>query len=221
VAGMADACRELEMPIVSGNVSLYKETPDGPILPTPVIGTVGLLEDRSRGIPMRWSTGDAILLLGDPGAASASLAGSELAWRRGRFGGSPILDLPAGARLVRLLVLLAADGVVRGAHDISIGGLAAALARLAMASGTGAEVQLPATAVAGSPTAAVYGERPGRVLLAVAEGLSDEVQARANAADVHCLRIGTATAGPLLVDGDGLELRASLAELTRAWSTPF
>ena len=122
---------------------------------------------------------------------------------------------------MRLLVALAADGVVHGAHDISIGGLAVGLARLAMASGTGAEIQLPAIAVAGSPTAALYGERPGRVLLAVAEGLGDEVQARADAADVHCLRIGTAAAGPLLVDGEGLALRASLAELTRAWSTPF
>ena len=221
VAGMADACREMEVPIVSGNVSLYNETPDGPILPTPVIGTVGLLEDRSKFIPMRWSAGDVILLLGDAGAAATSLAGSELAWRRGRFGGAPILDLPAGARLVRLLVALAADGVVHGAHDVSVGGLAVALARLAIASGTGAEVQLPATAVAGSPTAAAFGERPGRVLLAVAEGLSNEVRARADAAGVQCLRIGTATVGPLRVSGNGLELRASLAELTRAWSTPF
>ncbi len=221
VAGMADACREMEVPIVSGNVSLYNETPDGPILPTPVIGTVGLLEDRSKCIPMRWSAGDVILLLGDAGAAATSLAGSELAWRRGRFGGAPILDLPAGARLVRLLVALAADGVVHGAHDVSVGGLAVALARLAIASGTGAEVQLPATAVAGSPTAAAFGERPGRVLLAVAEGLSNEVRARADAAGVQCLRIGTATVGPLRVSGNGLELRASLAELTRAWSTPF
>ena len=221
VAGMADACREMEVPIVSGNVSLYNETPDGPILPTPVIGTVGLLEDRSKFIPMRWSAGDVILLLGDAGAAATSLAGSELAWRRGRFGGAPILDLPAGARLVRLLVALAADGVVHGAHDVSVGGLAVALARLAIASGTGAEVQLPATAVAGSPTAAAFGERPGRVLLAVAEGLSNEVRARADAAGVQCLRIGTATVGPLRISGDRLELRASLAEMTGAWSTPF
>ena len=54
VGGMADACRALDLPIVSGNVSLYNETPDGPILPTPVVGTVGLLEDRSRLVPMRW-----------------------------------------------------------------------------------------------------------------------------------------------------------------------
>ena len=221
VAGMADACRELEMPIVSGNVSLYNETPDGPILPTPVIGTVGLLEDRSRFIPMRWAAGDAILLLGDPGAASGSLAGSELAWSRGQFGGSPTLDLPAGARLVRLLVALAADGMVHGAHDLSVGGLAVALARLAIASGSGAEVQLPATAVAGSPTAALFGEQPGRVLLAIADPLIGDVQTRAEAAEVQCLRIGTARVGPLRVSGDGLALGASVAELTAAWSTPL
>ena len=112
VAGMAEACVALGIPIVSGNVSLYNETPDGPILPTPVVGTVGLLDDRARAIPMRWSDGDEIWLLGAAAWDAGALAASELAWRRGRFGGEPSLDLPAAGRLVRLLQVLGDRGLV-------------------------------------------------------------------------------------------------------------
>ena len=71
------------MPIISGNVSLYNETADGPIVPAPLVGMVGLLEDRSNAVPMRWSHGDEIYLLGEPAWEPSSLAGSEHAWRRG------------------------------------------------------------------------------------------------------------------------------------------
>ena len=171
VAGMSEACRSLGIPIVSGNVSLYNETPDGPILPTPVVGTVGLLEDRSRAVPMAWHAGDEIWLLGAPAWAAGALAASELAWRRGRFGGEPSLDVEAAARLVTLLGRLAADGLVAGAHDVSVGGIAVALARMAIASSTGATVALPAAASA-LPTAGLFGERGGRVLVAVSPASS-------------------------------------------------
>ena len=123
MGGMADACRALGLPIVSGNVSLYNETPDGPILPTPVVGTVGLLHDRSRLVPMRWREGHEIWLLGEPGLDPSALAASELAWRSGRRGGTPHLEIDAGVAVVQLLVTLAGDGVVAGAHDLSVGGL--------------------------------------------------------------------------------------------------
>nr|MBA3688860.1 phosphoribosylformylglycinamidine synthase subunit PurL [Chloroflexota bacterium] len=165
VAGMAEACVALGLPIVSGNVSLYNETPDGPILPTPVVGMVGLLEDRSRAIPMRWSQGNEIWLLGVPAWDPGSLAASELAWRRGQFGGKPSLDLSAAARLVSLLSDLGVGGEVTGAHDTSVGGLAVAIARLVIASGVGATIALPREAAAW-PTASLFGERGGRVLVA-------------------------------------------------------
>jgi phosphoribosylformylglycinamidine synthase subunit PurL len=220
VAGMADACRALGIPIVSGNVSLYNETPDGPILPTPVIGTVGLLEDRSRSVPMRWSAGEAILLLGEPGGEVGDLAASELAWRRGRFGGRPALDLPAGVRLVRLLVSLAAEGLLRGAHDLSTGGLAVGVARLSIASQVGAQITLPLDA-AGVPLAAAFGERPGRVLVAVAPDRVDTVLARAATAAVPGRRIGQVRPGDLAISGPDFELRATIEQLAAAWSTPF
>ena len=87
IDGIADACRTLDLPVVSGNVSLYNETPDGPILATPVVGTVGLLAERDLAIPMAWRAGDELWLIGDPADDSAALAASELAWRRGLRGG--------------------------------------------------------------------------------------------------------------------------------------
>ena len=95
IDGIADACRAIGVPVVSGNVSLYNETPHGPILPTPVVGTVGVIEDRSTAVRMAWSPGDEIWLLGDAAGDAAALAASELAWRRGIRGGvSNTLPLP-------------------------------------------------------------------------------------------------------------------------------
>src|SRR5688500_1499349 len=142
IDGIADACRALEIPVVSGNVSLYNETPDGPILPTPVVGTVGLLEERDTALRMSWAEGDELWLVGDAADAPDALAGSELAWRRGLRGGTPSLDLDGAARTVRLLPRLAREQAVTSAHDVSVGGLGVALARMAIAASIGARVTL-------------------------------------------------------------------------------
>jgi phosphoribosylformylglycinamidine synthase II len=220
VAGMAEACVALGLPIVSGNVSLYNETPDGPILPTPVVGMVGLLDDRSNAIPMRWTEGDEIWLLGTAAWDAGSLAASELAWRRGRFGGHPSLDLPAAASLVSLLGHLGVRGMVTGAHDTSVGGLGVAIARMAIASGVGATIALPSEA--GSlPTASLFGERGGRVLVAVAPDSAGGVAAAAGAASVQAQRLGRAEGISVnLAIGEGSVSRA-LDQLRAAWSTGF
>jgi phosphoribosylformylglycinamidine synthase II len=215
VAGMSQACDALSIPVVSGNVSLYNETPDGPILPSPVVGTVGLIEDRTLAVPMRWREGDELWLLGSPAFDTDALAGSELAWRRGLHGGRPSLDLAAAARLVLLLPDLAARGLLSGAHDVSVGGLGVALARLAVSSGIGASVELPSQVPAG---AALFGERTGRVVAAVASSRVPAMRAWAAAARVEILRLGTAGGGELRV---GAGLRTSLAALEGAYRTPF
>ena len=219
VAGMAEACRELGIPIVSGNVSLYNETADGPILPTPVIGTVGLLEDRSRAVPMTWQAGDEVWLLGGLGADEEALAGSELAWRRGRFGGTPSIDLVGARRLVDLLIQVADAGTVAGAHDLSLGGLGVGLAKLAIASGVGVEVELPA--VAGLPTAALFGERGGRVLVAVRPDRSPALRAAAADAGVAARTLGVAGGNELRIASGDDQLTSSLPALMEAWATPF
>jgi len=220
IAGMGDACRALGIPIVSGNVSLYNETPDGPILPTPVIGMVGLLEERSTAIPMRWRDGHEIWLLGEPGGEPGALAASELAWRRGRYGGRPALNVPAAAALVSLLARLAATGTVAGAHDLSVGGLGVALARMAIASGCGARITLTAEAAVW-PTAAIFGEQGGRVLVALDAERSARLTETASQAGVAAERLGVAGGAALTICGSGPRVGLDLHALTDAWTRPF
>ena len=220
IAGMGDACRALGIPIVSGNVSLYNETPDGPILPTPVIGMVGLLEERSTAIPMRWRDGHEIWLLGEPGGEPDALAASELAWRRGRYGGRPALNVPAAAALVSLLARLAATGTVAGAHDLSVGGLGVALARMAIASGCGARITLTAEAAVW-PTAAIFGEQGGRVLVALDAERSARLTETASQAGVAAERLGVAGGAALTICGSGPRVGLDLHALTDAWTRPF
>ncbi len=220
MAGMGDACRTFGIPVVSGNVSLYNETPDGPILPTPVVGMVGLIEDRSTAVPMRWRNGDHIWLLGEQAWEPDALAASELAWRRGRSGGRPWLDVSAAADLVLLLNRLAAAGMMAGAHDLSVGGLGVALARMAIASRVGARIVLTGEAAAW-PTAALFGERGGRVLVAVDAAWSVQVGEAVSAAGLSAERLGTADGVALTIGGSGPEVSLALPALVEAWTTPF
>ena len=138
IEGMAQACEALSLPIVSGNVSLYNETDGRPIHPTPVVGCVGLVADVRR-IPSTWQEGDAVLLVGKP---ELSLDGSEYQALYGELGGTPArLDLEAESTLIRFLVRVAP--YVSLMHDAAEGGLAVALAECAIASGIGADVELP------------------------------------------------------------------------------
>ena len=204
IDGIAAACRALDLPVVSGNVSLYNETAQGPILPTPVIGTVGELDDRDTRVGMSWSGGDEIWLLGDPAIDVAALAASELAWARGVRGGVPALDVAAAARVVRLLPGLVRDGLIGSAHDCSVGGIGVALARVAIAAGMGARVALAAGEdVAG---AAAFGERSGRVVVGVAPARASAFRAAVSAADVHVAFLGMA-------GGDELELRIGTSRM--------
>jgi phosphoribosylformylglycinamidine synthase len=220
MVGMGDACRTLGIPVVSGNVSLYNETPDGPILPTPVVGMVGLIEDRSTAVPMRWREGDQIWLLGEQACEPNALAASELAWRRGRFGGRPGLDVSAAADLVALLNRLAGAGLLAGAHDLSVGGLGVALARMAIASTCGARIELTRDAAAW-PTAAIFGERGGRVLVAVDAADSAQVGEAASLAGLAAERLGSAGGVALTISGSGPEVSLTLTDLFGAWTTPF
>ena len=218
IDGIADACRALHLPVVSGNVSLYNETPDGPILPTPVIGTLGLLADREWRVGMAWSAGDEVWLLGDLAADVDALAGSELAWRRGARGGRPTLDVAAAAGVVVSVQKLAAARLLSAAHDASVGGIGVALARMAIAASTGARIELPGDAAA--PTAVAFGERAGRVIVGVApERVADFRAAISDSGGATCLGVA---------GGEALELRigpgrvsAPVERLAAAWRTRF
>ncbi len=209
IDGIADACGALDLPVVSGNVSLYNETPAGPILPTPVVGTVGLLEDRRRVLRPAWQAGDEVWLVGDLGDDPAALAASELAWRRDQRGGAATLDAGPAVAVLRALVALAERGAVRAAHDASVGGIGVALARMAIAAGVGAELSIATT----HPTAALFGERAGRVIVTVPARASGGLAA----SGVPARRLGTVGGDRLRLAVQDAVLDVSVDRLAEAW----
>jgi len=198
--GMAEACRVLDFPVVSGNVSLYNETrnEDGSslaILPTPAIGAVGLLANWEESATIAFKReGEALLLLGH----STGHVGQSLwleACHGRRDGDAPRVDLDVERRLGGLVRQLIAAHLVSAVHDISDGGALVAIAEMALAGSIGARLTLP-TAV--NPAAIMFGEDQGRILVTTSD--PDGVIARSSAANIFAVRIGEtsgdAVAGP-------------------------
>src|SRR3954452_20663319 len=161
VARLAEACRELDVPVVGGNVSLYNESPDGPIYPSPVVGMVGELPEASRAGRLDFHReGDATARAG---TSPPALAGSE----RPKLRGEPLEPIPAPdpavIRAAHAVVREAVrQGRVRSAHDIAEGGIAVALAECALAGGHGAAVDLPTPrAQRATPDELLFGEALG------------------------------------------------------------
>ena len=167
IKGIGEACKVLEFPIVSGNVSLYNETNGQGILPTPTIGGVGLLPDWSSMARIGFAAeGQSILLIGAPPAWGSHLAQSiYMRDIHGRTDGPPPpVDLDHEKRVGDYVRGLIRDGVATAVHDVSDGGLAVALSEMAMASGIGADVELPFPA---DPIPVWFGEDQGRYLVTV------------------------------------------------------
>ncbi len=169
IRGMGQACRELDFPVVSGNVSLYNETQGTAILPTPTIGGVGLLDDVSRSATIAFKeAGSAIVLIGETkGWLGASLYLREIAGRED--GAPPPVALHRERRAGELVRQLITDGQVLACHDVSDGGLLVAVAEMAMASGghIGAALDAPSTVAL---HAWCFGEDQGRYVLEVGHG---------------------------------------------------
>ena len=174
VRGIGEACRALDFPIVSGNVSLYNETNGKGILPTPTIGGVGLIPDWSRTARVGFAGPDeAILLIGAPDWWGTHLGQSI--YLRDLFdrkdGPPPPVDLAHEKKAGDLVRILIRDGHATAAHDLSDGGLAVGLAEMAMASGIGATVnQLEG----GDPIPQFFGEDQGRYLVTVKRDFLDQ-----------------------------------------------
>ncbi|MBM3141187.1 MAG: phosphoribosylformylglycinamidine synthase subunit PurL, partial [Chloroflexi bacterium] len=124
IVGLSEACRALGTPVVSGNASLYNETPTGQVLPTPTIGMLGILDDVERRLTAVPGPGETLVLLGaEPAQAVATLAGSEYQARAlGRAAGRPAIDLALEARVQRLVLDANAAGLLTAAHDCAEGG---------------------------------------------------------------------------------------------------
>jgi phosphoribosylformylglycinamidine synthase subunit PurL len=221
IKGIGEACRALDFPIVSGNVSLYNETNGTGILPTPTIGGVGLLPDWSKMARIAFAGEDeCILLAGAPAEWGTHLAQSI--YMRDLFGRTdgpaPQVDLAHEKRSGLFVRALIRNGLATAVHDCSDGGFALALAEMAMASGIGAAVdELKASSLA----AQFFGEDQGRYVVTIKRAHLNEVHARADSAGVFAPLIGT-TGGKELKLGSARPILVSdLKSAHESWFPGF
>jgi phosphoribosylformylglycinamidine (FGAM) synthase-like enzyme len=208
IEGMAEACLALSFPVVSGNVSLYNATGADPILPTPAIGAVGLIEDASKTARIAFpATGLTILLVGEnKGEIGQSIYLREI--HGAEKGAPPEVDLQAERRNGDFVRGLIAGGAVSACHDVSDGGLLVALAEMAMASGIGATIELPAD------PALLFGEDQARYIIVTTT--PEPILSRAGAASVPISRLGV-TGGDTLVLGSESIAVAALKNAHEGW----
>ncbi len=215
--GLADACNGLGIPVVGGNVSLYNETEQGPIYPTPVVGLVGELPEASRVAGIAIAEGYGLALVGP---FAPSLAGSELAKFRGELGpGLPETDIGGVGEAVAFVRETVRAGTLVAAHDVSDGGLACALAEMAIAGSVGMTADLDGLVEERgcSGETALFGEGPGGFVVAAPPEVLDDLESGAKAAGVMVLVLGTASGENITLSAGETELSVSLAEATRAW----
>jgi phosphoribosylformylglycinamidine synthase len=210
IEGIRAACLALAVPVVSGNVSLYNATAGRDIWPTATIGAVGQLPDVTTHLPVTTGrAGDLVLLAG---SADVAIGASVYGASRGIHEGPVHIDLALEARLQRFVLAAHRAGLLRAAHDRSDGGLAVALAELALRDGIGMRVTLPA--VRGiDKRVMLFGEGPSGIVLVVPPDRDPELRALATAGDVPLWTLGA-------IGGDLLEvapvLGLPIAALARA-----
>ena len=217
--GMADACRALDFPIVSGNVSLYNESKatggGSAILPTPAIGGVGLLDDVRRMATIAFrDDAAAIVIIGyAPGHLGQSLWLKELHGRS--EGDPPPVDLAVEKRLGELVRALIADGQLGAVHDLSDGGALVGIAEMALAGDVGARLDLPD---AETCAAVLFGEDQGRMVVTTDDPAA--VIERANRAELYASEVGTTGGKELELGGESVtlaDLRAAHERFFAEW----
>jgi phosphoribosylformylglycinamidine synthase len=212
--GISEACLALDFPVVSGNVSLYNETNGRAILPTPTIGGVGLFEDVTRHATIAFKAGgEAIILIGDTqGWLGQSLYLREICGRE--EGAPPPVDLSIERRNGDVVRGLIRSGDVTTCHDLSDGGLAVALAEMAMAGGIGAVID---TLPDGARHAVLFGEDQARYLIAVPADRAEHVLETVRTAGVPALRLGTTGGTDLALPGETALDIAALRKSNEDW----
>ena len=208
VRGLADAALELDLPITGGNVSFYNQTGDVAILPTPVIGVLGVIQDVRKRTPMGIPSAGLDLYV--IGKYNSNLSGSEWAYLHGEIGNlSPVADLVMEKRLVNFL--LEGQPIFESAHDVSNGGLAATLVEAVLKNKIGARVDLNDVANA------LFSETPGRVLVSLKDTATNEIVSLAGKYQIPIYKIGT-------TGGSDLEINQtviSIEELSKAHTETF
>ncbi|SPM40332.1 Phosphoribosylformylglycinamidine (FGAM) synthase, synthetase domain, partial [Mycobacterium numidiamassiliense] len=210
VRGLADGCVALGIPVTGGNVSFYNQTGSTAILPTPVVGVLGVLDDVARRIPtgLGGEPGETLMLLGDTrdefdGSIWAQVTADHLG------GLPPAVDLTREKLLADVLSSASRDGLVSAAHDLSEGGLAQAIVESALAGETGCRIVLPEDA---DPFVMLFSESTGRALVAVPRTEESRFVSMCEARGLPAVRIGVADR-----DSDAVEFQdlftVSLAQL--------
>jgi phosphoribosylformylglycinamidine synthase subunit PurL len=199
VRGLADGCLELGIPVTGGNVSFYNSTGDTAILPTPVVGVLGVIDDVERRTPMAWGPdGEILYLLGDTGE---DFAGSEWAHvMHAHLGGlPPRADLAREKLLGEILIAGSRDGMLTAAHDIADGGVAQALVEMALRSGVGVRVWAPdeadGTAAPMDLATFLWSESPGRAIVVLPRSEEMRFTAMCAARGLPAQRIGAVDSG--------------------------
>jgi len=214
IAGMACACRELRIPVISGNVSLYNETRGKAIYPTPVVGMVGLIEDVKKHCTAGFKhEGDCVYLLGCTRVIDSSIGGSEyLQVIHGMAKGNPYIDLGLEKRLQRCCLEAIKKDILTSAHDCSEGGLAVALAESCLLGGIGfVSVDLD---FEGRLDAALFGEAQSRIIVSVSPEHAWKLDRLADRWGVGMTRLGTVSGKRLVIQG---LIDLAINDLAKSW----
>lgn len=221
IEGLSDACLALQVPVTGGNVSLYNQTGETPIHPTPVVGVMGRFDDVTARTVSGWREehdGNAVYLLG---VTRDELDGSEFAAMREHLGGvPPKVDLEAERTLGQLLVSGSRDGMFDAAHDLSEGGLAAGLVEMSMRYGVGVRVNLDELKQRDGIDAftALFSESQARALVCLPRSEEERFTAMAAARGFAHVRLGVVDASSDAIEVQG-EFSATLDEIREGWGT--
>jgi phosphoribosylformylglycinamidine synthase subunit PurL len=208
VRGLADGCLEMGLPVTGGNVSFYNQTGDVAILPTPVIGVLGVIDDVRTRTPMSFDRAGLELYL--IGASDSNMSGSEWAYlHKMRGGQAPKADLQREMRLIELLVKGRTEKIFSAAHDLSQGGLTATITEMVLRHHIGATITVD------NPGVTLFVETPGRVVVAVEAGKVDALKKAAG--DIPLTHLGVTGGDSLVVN----ETSISLEELRTAHTATF
>ncbi len=218
VRGLADICLEMGLPVTGGNVSFYNQTGKVAILPTPVIGVLGVIQDVRTRTSMSFI--EAGLELFQLGNTDDNFTGSEWAHLHGQMGDqAPTPDIDHETRLVTLL--LEGQKYFAAAHDISNGGFAATISEMVLKSNIGATIDLPAQFIPGGVTAGLFAETPGRVVVAVK---SSDVAGLTSLAESHKIalhKVGITGGDALAINGASIPLTQLRAAFTETFPKLF
>ena len=215
IAGIAHACRALDLPVVSGNVSLYNDSSgESAIYPTPVVGMVGLIEDYGRRLAAGFrAEGDFVLLIG---SSQNDLGGSEyLKVEHGLVAGRPpALDLARERAVNRLVLAAAENGLLHSAHDCAEGGMLVALAECCLLGSLGVRCPAIRPEAPLRLDAAFFGESPSRFIVSLPSRSMPELQSLARRHHVEISLLGLAGGDSIEFEG---QFRIPLSEIRQAW----